>query len=278
MKMQRFALIGYDISYSLSPRIFAAIFAQAGQQGRFELHSVPPGTLKGYLQAQLNYTITGFAVTIPHKEAIVEHMHHLDAVARATGAVNSVVVREGSLFGYNTDCYGFTYALKRTGISGFSRALILGCGGGARAILCALRSDCAVRHFTVWGRSTQKLETFRQHFRRELPDIDVTCITDLTTFAGDREGLLIVNCTPLGGPNHINSNPLPLNEDWGNAALYVDLNYNSDNRIIAALRDAGVATADGSVMLVAQALRSYKLWTGIDVEFDSVYTQVFQDE
>ena len=71
------------------------------------------------------------------------------------------------------------------------------------------------------------------------------------------------------------SNPVPKILDWRQVGFYFDLNYNSDNRTVRAARNAGVRAIDGSSMLVAQALKSMELWTGIAVEFEPVFATVF---
>ena len=86
---------------------------------------------------------------------------------------------------------------------------------------------------------------------------------------------LVVNCTPLGGWNAIDESPLPDWFDWSMTRTYYDLNYNQNNLLIIGASQAGVKAIDGSIMLVAQALKSLQLWTSLDIPFEPVYNEVF---
>ena len=110
----------------------------------------------------------------------------------------------------------------------------------------------------------------------EVPDIDIAIETNEHFTAGfdDRYGIA-VNCTPLGGWNHPASSPFPKRFDWSAIDIYYDLNYNNDNRLIATARNAGVTAIDGSAMLVGQALESFRIWSGLAVEYEPVYRTVF---
>jgi shikimate dehydrogenase len=86
---------------------------------------------------------------------------------------------------------------------------------------------------------------------------------------------IVVNCTPVGGWNSPESSPFAIGFNWPQGKIYSDLNYNTDNQLVAAARSAGMIAIDGSMMLVGQAIRSFNIWTGEDVDFDNVYRRVF---
>ncbi len=276
MKSLHFALIGEDIEYSLSPRIFDAVFEQLRVDGQFEVHSVRAAELSSRLRQMSLDGITGFSVTIPYKQAVIPHLDDIGPVANTVQAVNSIVVQDSQLFGYNTDCHGFSFALKphKSLIIG-GTAVLLGSGGAARAAIHALYKDFGLRSFLVAGRSPEKAAVTAERMETALPGATVTSTSLNEVVAVMSDSSLVVNCTPLGGPNHIDRSPLPSGFDLSKVKLYFDLNYNTDNMFINKARETGIVALDGSAMLVAQALKSLDIWTGQTVNFDPVYEAVF---
>jgi len=275
-KPLHFALVGENMHYSQSPRIFEAIFKHTNQAGRFDLHSVSRAQLGECVNRLVSEGAGGFSVTIPHKQAVIEHLDEVDPIAESLMAVNSVAIRDGRLFGYNTDCYGVTYALKRVSVSlGDGPALIYGSGGAARAVIHALCHDFGIRQFTVCNRSNAGLRAFKQDMNQAMASIEITTIVDNDSRNDiGASPTIVVNCTPLGGANHPDAAPFKLGHDWSGVQCYFDLNYNDDNRAISLMREQSVPVIDGSVMLIAQALKSFELWTGCRVDFEPIYQEV----
>jgi len=272
-----FALIGRNVSYSKSEDIFDAIFKLVGIPGQFDMFDVEPADLENRIRTLALNGVCGFSVTIPYKSSVIKFLDDIDPVARTLEAVNSVCVDDNRLLGYNTDCYGFGIPLLEYNERlKHGHALILGCGGAARAVLYSLYVDLEVRRFTVAGRSRSKLTEFTQklgsRFERAMIDnapIDTVSLRDRQQYD------LIVNCTPLGGWNHTEESPLAHSFDFTRCRIYYDLNYNHDNKIVLAAREAGVTVIDGSAMLVGQAIRSFDIWTGQRVPFAPIYEIVF---
>ena len=139
MSAERFAVIGHPVSASLSPVMHEAAFDAAGIIAVYEAHDISPQMLDAHV-ACLRYGYSGFNVTIPHKETVRANLDWVAADAAEIGAVNTVLVRHGTLHGFNTDVSGFLAALAVVGLdpSG-ARSVVLGAGGSARAIVHALR-------------------------------------------------------------------------------------------------------------------------------------------
>ena len=272
-----FALIGRNVAYSKSEDIFKAIFKLVGGPGQFDLFDVEPADLGSRIKTLALNGVSGFSVTIPYKSAVIKYLDDIDPVARALEAVNSVCVDNNRLLGYNTDCYGFGIPLSEHNERlKHGHALILGCGGAARAVLYSLYVDLEVRRFTVAGRCRSKLTEFTQKLgsRFERVKIDKAPL-DTVSLQNNQKYDLIVNCTPLGGWNHTEESPLAPSFDFTRCRIYYDLNYNRDNKIILAAREAGVTVVDGAAMLVGQAIRSFDIWTGQRVPFAPIYEAVF---
>jgi shikimate dehydrogenase len=276
MKPLRLALVGENTGYSRSPQVFAAMLRQAGVEGGCEVHSVPVDQLGRHVQRLTQEGYAGFGVTIPHKQRIIEYLDSVEESARVIGAVNSVGIHDGSMLGYNTDCDGFTYSLRRSGFDGCKRALILGCGGAARAVAFALSHDFGVSRFVVLGRSPDRLATFKHYLHQLTQPIEVMTIANPLELCDQSPGCdLVVNCTPVGGPNYCGESALPEGFVWTSVRLYFDLNYNHGSGMSGRVQRLGVPVIDGSVMLTAQAIRSLELWTGLKVDFEPVFEEVF---
>ena len=277
-KSPHFALVGENIHYSQSPRIFETIFEHTNQAGQFDLHSVNRAQLGECVNGLVSEDVGGFSVTIPHKQAVIEYLDELYPVAKSLMAVNSVAIRNGRLFGYNTDSYGVTYAFKRASILlNDGQVLIYGSGGAARAVIHALYHDFGIKQFTVCNRSNNSLRTFKQEISQAMAPIEITTVidTDDQDIITGASPTIVINCTPLGGANYPDTAPFKLEHNWSGVRCYFDLNYNENNRAINLMREQSVPVIDGSVMLVAQALRSFELWTGDSVDFEPVYKDVF---
>lgn len=276
-KPLHFGLIGENVRYTKSPDIFQAVFDYLKVSGRFEVHSVPARQLESSLRQLVLDGLRGFSVTIPYKERALDCVDDLGPVAQTVRAVNSVCIEDGRLYGYNTDRHGFAEPLRayRTLVR-TKPALILGNGGAARAVIYALYQDFDVRRFVLATRSKENAMVLAELFAHTLPRASfswVPLVEEATP--ATREAALAVNCTPLGGPNHEKAPALMPDPKARSLKVYYDLNYNRDNPTVAEFKRAGVRTIDGSGMLVAQALRSFDLWTGISVDFEPIYEAVF---
>jgi shikimate dehydrogenase len=272
-----FALIGENVSYSKSPAIFGAIFKAIGREGKFQTVQVNPNEIRASLNQLVLEGVRGFAVTLPYKRAVVSCLDDVDPVAHKVGAVNSVAVSDPCLYGYNTDCHGFAYPLLCTGRKSIgTSALIAGCGGAARAVAYSLYVDFGICDITLLGRSADRLEECRADLAQLLDKVRLrTLLASKNDVSFDRPYDVIVNASPLGGPNHPESSPFPAKLEFVAGKLYYDLNYNDGNRIVNQAREHGMIALDGAPMLVAQAVRSFAIWTDVQVPFETVYRSVF---
>jgi shikimate dehydrogenase len=273
----RFGLIGEQIGHSKSPAIFETIFKSIGREGRFDLLTVAPHNLRASLNQLVLEGIRGFSVTIPFKQKVLECLDDIDPVAQKVGAVNCIAVIEDSLFGYNTDCYGFAFPLLACGKKSIGEsALIAGCGGSARAVAYSLGTDFGVHQLTILGRDPQRAEECKRHLERHLDRMVIDLVTpaDLNTRLS-RPYDIIVNCTPAGGARQVDATPFGDNSVFNSGGIYYDLNYNDQNRLVAQAKERGMIALGGAPMLVAQAVRSFDIWTDIQVKFDDIFRPVF---
>ena len=280
MKSFRFALIGHNVTYSKSADIFTAIFEIEKVNGSCTIYNIEPDDFADEFPRISSDDVDGMSVTIPYKNAVIPYLDEIDPIAKAIEAVNSIHFSKSVKYGYNTDCYGFSYPLhKYASLLKNDAALIFGGGGAAKAVVYALYTDYEIKQFTVVGRNEIKLQEFKKSFENQIEfiQIDVLTYSNLVKGLHDKRFAIAVNCTPLGGWNLPDKTVFPDEFDWRTVKLFYDLNYNADNKIIASTKqnESVLDSIDGSMMLVAQAVRSYFLWTGVKTDVNSVYQNVF---
>lgn len=175
--------------HTVSPAMQEAALRAAGLSGSYRPLETPPERLEERLQ-EVRRGYVGVNVTIPHKESVLAWLDALSPEAQAVGAVNTIQVRDGKLIGHNTDAPGFIAALEEAGIAyRGKRALVLGAGGAARAVVYALREGGAwVR---VHNRSLERARALCRDLGAQLVAED-----DLETAVLGCD--LLVNATSVG--------------------------------------------------------------------------------
>ena len=277
-------LIGYPLGHSLSPKIHAAALSACGLQGRYSLFPIPPEDKQGLkdLLARVRINeIHGLNVTIPHKQNVIELMDELTVTAKAIGAVNTIYLHEDKLIGDNTDTSGFLSDLKRfltlecdSLLSHLQeqapalqkKALVLGAGGSARAIVYALL--CDGWDVTIVARRIEQAQQLSQSFGK----YDLRFSTfDFQPSTFD----LIVNTTPLGMTPNIEDSPLPENIVLSPKTVIYDLIYNPrETKIVKDARAQGLSATTGLGMLIEQAALAFEIWTGAKADRDAMQKAV----
>lgn len=257
----RVGIIGFPIRHSLSPPMHQAAFATLGLAIRYEAWETPPHALSQRVKALRTPDVLGANVTIPHKEAVLPLLDSLTETARSIGAVNTILHRNGTLLGENTDAPGFLRALEEVGvIPTGKRALVLGAGGSARAVAYAL-SQAGVTSLTIAARTRE-----RAHSIARMVGVPVQCLPweapALARAAAQAD--LIVNCTPLGMAHTPYANQTPLRQEHIPPSAFVyDLVYTPEETpLLREARRAGAGGVGGLGMLVHQGALAFALWTG----------------
>jgi shikimate dehydrogenase len=250
-----------------------AAFAALGLAWRYELLPVPPEELAQAVEMLEAEGWRGANVTVPHKEAVIGLLDDVDGTARAIGAVNTIVARKGDLVGTNTDAAGAMEALRAGGFEPAGRrALVLGAGGAARAVVHGLvGAGCGV---TVHNRTPERAAVVARDVGTVgRPVVAATSLADLDLDAFD----LLVNATAVGMAPHGDASPwpeaLPLPVRW----TVFDLVYNpAETRLLARARMAGARVVGGLPMLVQQGALAFQLWTGEPAPVDVMYAAARQ--
>jgi shikimate dehydrogenase len=229
------ALLGHPVDHSLSPRMQNAAFAARGLDWAYVALDVELDALPTAVQGLRAAGFAGANVTIPHKGAVAALCDELDDLARTSGAVNTLVLRDGGrIFGANTDGPAVAATVDAPG----AHALVLGRGGAARSVAVALEDG---------GAASVRLAS------RADPDWPPDV----------RDATIVVNATPLRDEAPVAPHA---------HQQVVDLAYRPDGRptaLVEAARAAGCATVvDGLEILVRQGAAAFELWTGVPAPVD----------
>jgi shikimate dehydrogenase len=269
-----FSIIGYPLSHALSPVIHNAAYEAMGLDARYEGWETPPeevGAAVGRLRTRDD--CLGMNVTVPHKQAVMQHLDEIESTAAAIGAVNTVEKRNGRLIGHNTDRSGYLRSLVEAGcpIKGKS-VLIVGYGGVERAIAYAL-AEAGATSVAVHGRRPEGVSEALAQLRATSPfPMNLEAVPDderdlrMAVQAAD----IVVNCTPIGmlhsGTEGKSAVPGEMLEpgQWVSDAVYNPL----ETELLRLARERGAHAVDGLGMLVYQAADAIKIWTGRDAPVD----------
>ncbi|MBI4354578.1 MAG: shikimate dehydrogenase, partial [Candidatus Omnitrophica bacterium] len=191
-----YGILGDPVSHSLSPLMHHTAFEALRLDAVYAPFEVPPSTVGDLLRGLVTCGINGLNVTVPHKETIVPLLDELAEDARALDAVNTIVVRRGRTIGYNTDVIGFEQALQELGWTRRrSAAMILGSGGGARAVAWVL-SRAPGTHLIIANRHRDRAQRLAEWLKRLRPRCHVE-VRGLD--AVDVRGCeLLINATAMG--------------------------------------------------------------------------------
>lgn len=264
-------VIGHPVAHSLSPVFQSAAFRASGLDVRYERWDTAPESLAGRIVSLRDPKYLGANITIPHKQAVIPLLDELGGQSSRVGAVNTIVNRNGRLFGFNTDGQGFVLAMRNEArVDPDGRfILLLGAGGAARGIAFALAEAKAAR-IAIWNR------TFERALR--LAD-DVAASGASTAAVADLADLspyhVIVNCTSVGmeGAGAEAESPCSL-ATARPGTLVADIVYApAETPLLHSARETGLPVLPGLPMLIYQGALSFELWTSlpapVEVMFDA---------
>jgi shikimate dehydrogenase len=258
---KRVVLIGHPVAHSLSGAMQQAAFDNQGVDARYELWDRAPMALGDAVVELRGDDFLGANVTIPHKERMVPLVDRLTEEAHVTGAVNTVTKEGKRLVGHNTDVPGFRVALDRlVGKQKMPRhAVVLGAGGGARAVVYGLITE-GFQRVIVFNRHLHRAESLVKHFGRSAAHMELKAMPwhDSIIESELAKTKLIINATSIGWSG--DETPVPgglIPPDL----LVFDLIYNR-TRFLREAQAAGCTVADGELMLLHQGAAAFTLWTG----------------
>ncbi len=254
-------LIGHPVAHSLSGAMQQAAFDARGIDARYDLWDRAPIEFPDAIEEIRSEDFLGANVTIPHKERVVPLLDRLTEEAQATGAVNTLTREGRRLVGHNTDVPGFAAALDRlVGRAKMPRqAVVLGAGGGARAVVYGLIRAGFLR-IVVFNRHLHRAEGLVKHFGKSAAHMDLRAMPWHESIIESElaKAKVLINATSIG----LNADETPIpGEILGQDLRVLDLIY-SRTRLLRDAEAAGLTAHDGETMLLHQGAAAFTLWTG----------------
>ena len=241
----KFGLLGRKLGHSYSPMIFDLMGGY-----RYDLFEREPEGIEDLLRKG---DFDGLNVTIPYKKEVLQYLDEIDPLAQRLGAVNTIVKKDGKLFGYNSDYYGFLSLVQRTRIEPPNKKVLVLGSGGASVTVRAVLEDLGAQVVLISRSGENNYTNLDRH----------------------RDAALIVNTTPVGMYPHNGSAPLAL-EGFTALEGVLDLIYNpARTQLLMECEKYGIPGFNGLWMLVAQAKQSAQWFLGRELP-DSLVSDIHQ--
>ena len=253
-------VIAWPAGHSRSPLIHNYWIKQHKLDAEYRREAVPPDKFAAFVENLRAHGYIGANITVPHKEVALA-MSEPDDRARAVGAANTLWYDDGTLRSTNTDVEGFLANLDVSAPGwdrGLETAVVLGAGGGARAVVFALLQREVGRVYVI-NRTRERAQALKKKFGARVHLAGWNETTGLLGGAG-----ILVNTTTLG---MVGQPSLEINLRCPASLVVADLVYAPlETGLLASARARGLRTADGLGMLLHQAVRGFQLWFGVRPE------------
>ena len=265
------AVVANPIKHSISPFIHNSAFEATNTNGVYLAWEVDAAELAETVANIRRYQMYGINLSMPYKEQVIPYLDQLSAEACLIGAVNTVVNREGTLIGYNTDGKGFFKSLPSFKISR-KRLVLLGAGGAAKAILAQAILD-GVSQISVFVRSSSMEKT--RHYLEKIQNatgfrIDLFALEDVQDLQDSiTKADLLVNATSVGMDG--SSQPIPTSIVLPEKLMVADVIYQPfETPFLKWAKEQGNQSINGLGMLLYQAAEAFELWTGKEMPTDQI--------
>lgn len=266
------AVVANPIKHSISPFIHNSAFEATETNGVYLAWEVEATDLAETVANIRRYQMFGINLSMPYKEQVIPYLDQLSEEACLIGAVNTVVNREGTLIGYNTDGKGFFKSLPSFKISG-KRMVLLGAGGAAKAILAQAILD-GVSQVSVFVRlsSIEKTRPYLEKLENATGfRVDLFAFEDVQDLQNNiTQADLLVNATSVGMDGA--SQPIPTSIVLPERLLVADVIYQPfETPFLKWARNQGNQAINGLGMLLYQAAEAFELWTGKEMPTDQIW-------
>ena len=266
------AVVANPIKHSISPFIHNSAFEATNTNGVYLAWEVDAAELAETVANIRRYQMFGINLSMPYKEQVIPYLDQLSEEACLIGAVNTVVNREGTLIGYNTDGKGFFKSLPSFKISR-KRLVLLGAGGAAKAILAQAILD-GVSQISVFVRlsSIEKTRPYLEKLQKATGfRVDLFALEDVQDLQdGITQADLLVNATSVGMDGV--SLPIPTSIVLPEKLLVADVIYQPfETPFLKWARKQGNQSINGLGMLLYQAAEAFQLWTGKEMPTDQIW-------
>ncbi len=258
--MDKYGVIGYPLAHSISPNIHNMAFSGLNIDASYTKIEIPTDSLKHKILQLKTEKWSGFNVTIPFKEKIIDFLDEIDPISEKIGAINTIKIVNNKWIGYNTDYIGFIRPLQSE-IQHLKSALVIGAGGAAKAVVYSLIEKTTISTIFIINRTRIRAEQLAAEieYSRRI-NLNVIPLSETGNVAQSIE--LIVNATNVGMGMLADETPINIPIKASNSIVY-DLIYNPKKTKLLRLAELnGHKIINGLPMLVFQAEESFKIWTG----------------
>ena len=249
-------IFGNPVSHSLSPVMHNDWFAKYKMNCLYVAFDVLPKNLKKAVEAIRVLNVLGVNITVPHKVEVMKYIDTVDVAAKAIGSVNTIVNKNGKLYGYNTDWQGFITDLKFKKVDLKNKSvLVVGAGGAAKAILYAL-TKLRVKKIFLTSRTFDKAKLVAKKYKK-ISVIDINKIS-----ANFLENIdCLVNCSTCGMRKE---DKLPFSiKDFNKKIVFYDIIYNKETPFKKFAAKNKIKYFSGEGMLIYQGAVSFEKWTNV---------------
>ncbi len=258
-------VIGWPVAHSLSPPMHNAAFAHLGLDWVYVAFPVHPDGVGEAVRGVRGLGLVGINVTIPHKQAVIEHLDELDQTAADLEAANTIHNADGHLKGYNTDGPGLLRSLAEAGFQPSGKKVaVIGAGGSARAVVFAL-ARAGASHIAILNRTLEKAVRLAELVRSrcKFPAVEPLPLTGAASREAVESADAVIDCTSVGMHPHTDVPPVVPAEWLRPGQVVCDLTYNPRHTVLLkAARSRGATVVDGTGMLVHQGAIAFEIWTG----------------
>lgn len=266
------AVVANPIKHSISPFIHNSAFEATNTNGVYLAWEVDAAELAETVANIRRYQMYGINLSMPYKEQVIPYLDQLSEEACLIGAVNTVVNREGTLIGYNTDGKGFFKSLPSFKISG-KKMVLLGAGGAAKAILAQAILD-GVSQISVFVRSSsmEKTRPYLEKIQNATGfRVDLFALEDIQELQDSiTQADLLVNATSVGMDG--SSQPIPTSIVLPEKLMVADVIYQPfETPFLKWAKEQGNQSINGLGMLLYQAAEAFELWTGKEMPTDQIW-------
>ncbi|MCW4022849.1 MAG: shikimate dehydrogenase [Candidatus Bathyarchaeota archaeon] len=262
------AIIGDPVDHSLSPVMHNSAFKELGLNLVYVAFTVPAKDLEHAVLGAKSLGFKGLNVTMPHKNEVMKYLDDLDVSAKSVGAVNTILINQGKLVGYNTDGKGAMIALQENGVSSEKKKLVLlGAGGAAQAIAHEAVQD--VNELVILNRNVVKAKKLVKSLPKNLGASVTSGALSFEVLKQELETAdILINATSMGMHPDTESSPVPC-ELLRSDLSVMDIIYNPlETKLLKDAKTAGAKVISGLEMLIYQGAVAFHIWTNCPAPVD----------
>lgn len=267
--MEFYGVLGEKLTHSISPEINQKVFSLLNIDAAYKTFEVKREELSKFADSLKVLKIKGSNVTIPYKEAIMEYLDFISPEAKKINAVNTILLKDDKLYGYNTDYFGFGTIIRKSDVKILNKvAMVLGTGGASKAIVTFLLDE-GIKKIYLVSRTAKSVSEY------EDSRVEYTTYEKIQEINGD----ILINTTPVGMYPKMDDSPVD-ESIIKNYDTLIDIVYNPrKTKFLEIGEKLNKKICGGLEMLVGQAIKSEELWQDTlisDEIMEEVYSYINQ--